>query len=895
MKNIIIITIITLMAAFVLPMAKAQEKSSSPDYVADSDEQLSEQQQKLEEELQKLEIEKQNLQKELATLEKSRLSAEKSREQTLELAKKEKAEKDKANKLSDEAKKHKQWAEQWTNSEQFKQWQKDLEKWSQQIQQLHENNDIHNWAVDPENEEEFKQWHQEMQQWQNSDEFKKWQQQMQQWQSQMKDWHKKMQLNTHADADSEPMVIPEINPSPSMPPMPKMLAMPPMPPMPENSMVSINDSELILPQPNIVITPKPAPTVTVTPKVNIPKIEVPVNVSIPVDTIPDTDPIARIKPSDAHVKNEEDDKCVAKKEMDFTTKVEPGTPFVVRNKIGKIILNPSKDKNCTVKALIRATADTADQAQELAEQVSMSTHSSRERFYFEPVKSGDDNWKNLNVDLQITVPSGIAPDISTDVGSIEITNLKEGIKGLTNVGSIKILNVIGDIQLTAKVGDIEFVAHKDLSAKIQAVTSVGSIKSEFPLEINTTDFVSNTAKGVIGSGENNIRLVTEVGKIYITKQARESTDNSLEQSIPTRITTQHSAGTGRHVAAQLSSAVELSGAVRTVQSIEENQEGDRFVIKRTEALKMPLSPGSVLDIANEDGIVTIQGSDTGQCLVNSVFTIKAPSIEAVRKLSKNVNLDTTTVGGKLSLKAVSPRNTPSEHSYAIDLNITVPRNTTLILRNEDGDIRIRNLEGQIQIGAEDGNILCENVVSDIRLVSEDGNIDIKNSQVAKLSVKKEDGNIHCGDINGNCDISLNDGNVTISYADGTTENYTCVVSGEDGNVNINKGSFTECQVKRESGAIKCDNVAGNLVFKLESGMVDVDYADIMPESCSIGVKLDEGNVRLSAPGGMFPADSPSKADKKDDGAEWNTKVNTSGGTRIVSLKVGEGSIKIDKR
>lgn len=153
----------------------------------------------------------------------------------------------------------------------------------------------------------------------------------------------------------------------------------------------------------------------------------------------------------------------------------------------------------------------------------MSTHSSREKFYFEPVKSGDEEWNNLNVDLFITVPSGVSIDVSTDVGSIEMTDLSGQIKGFTDVGDIKAVNIVGEIKLTAKVGDIEFIAPKDLSSKLQAITKVGSIKSEFPLDISKTDITASMAKGTIGSGEKDIKLITEVGKISIKKPS--SADN----------------------------------------------------------------------------------------------------------------------------------------------------------------------------------------------------------------------------------------------------------------------------------------------------------------------------------------------------------------------------------
>ena len=46
---------------------------------------------------------------------------------------------------------------------------------------------------------------------------------------------------------------------------------------------------------------------------------------------------------------------------------------------------------------------------------------------------------------------------------------------------------------------------------------------------------------------------------------------------------------------------------------------------------------------------------------------------------------------------------------------------------------------------------------------------------------------------------------------------------------------------------------------------------------------------------MFPADDSAKVRRKEDGAEWRTTVKTSQGSRAVTLRVGDGSIKVDQR
>ena len=65
------------------------------------------------------------------------------------------------------------------------------------------------------------------------------------------------------------------------------------------------------------------------------------------------------------------------------------------------------------------------------------------------------------------------------------------------------------------MGSIEFVAPKDLSAKLSIQTKMGSIKSDLPVEINTRDMFRKSAEGTLGTGQGNIRMTTDMGSIQL--------------------------------------------------------------------------------------------------------------------------------------------------------------------------------------------------------------------------------------------------------------------------------------------------------------------------------------------------------------------------------------------
>jgi beta-lactamase regulating signal transducer with metallopeptidase domain len=262
---------------------------------------------------------------------------------------------------------------------------------------------------------------------------------------------------------------------------------------------------------------------------------------------------AALKAKDAALKaNKEKDKdgeSVATREMQFVAKVKPGIPFIVRNSLGNINLKPSKDDTCDVRAVIRAKAKTAAEAQEMAEQVSMNVESSNERYYLKPVKKDDDKWNDINVDFYIAVPVSVRLDVKTDLGNIDLSDLKGDIKAVTNLGSVKAVNTSGnvnlrtdlgkvefiapkdmaggDVKLVTNLGDIEFTAPRDLSAKFQVQTKMGEIKSELPLQISKPDMFKRTTEGTIGSGQANINMTTEMGKINLKWQSSSQVELDL--------------------------------------------------------------------------------------------------------------------------------------------------------------------------------------------------------------------------------------------------------------------------------------------------------------------------------------------------------------------------------
>ncbi len=163
--------------------------------------------------------------------------------------------------------------------------------------------------------------------------------------------------------------------------------------------------------------------------------------------------------------------------------------------------------------------------------------------------------KSVSVSLDVTVPNETNLELGIHNGSVRITDVAgmvnatthngkvttERVSGstvfVTHNGSITCRETSGDAKLkthngSAKVfyseaapavsdisiiiynGSIEFVSPPDLSARIEASTHNGSIKTDLPITISGK-VSKRKLTGTIGSGEGRLHLETHNGSIRI--------------------------------------------------------------------------------------------------------------------------------------------------------------------------------------------------------------------------------------------------------------------------------------------------------------------------------------------------------------------------------------------
>lgn len=205
--------------------------------------------------------------------------------------------------------------------------------------------------------------------------------------------------------------------------------------------------------------------------------------------------------------------------------------------VGSIGISGKDIENGSITAKITGKGDTIEKAKTVAESISIEVETNKNTVFIKinkPIKVKD-NW--YSVDYTIESPEYISVKARTDVGSITISNIKGDIVAESDVGSINCKNIFGkthlktdvgnitlayneeaagpiDSELSVDVGSITFRGPKNLSAKIDVQTDVGSINTILPITL-TGNLSSKKINGVIGNGEGKISLKTDVGSITI--------------------------------------------------------------------------------------------------------------------------------------------------------------------------------------------------------------------------------------------------------------------------------------------------------------------------------------------------------------------------------------------
>lgn len=123
------------------------------------------------------------------------------------------------------------------------------------------------------------------------------------------------------------------------------------------------------------------------------------------------------------------------------------------------------------------------------------------------------------VSYTIRVPADASLDVRNETGSIDIAGVRGSVTAKSTTGRIAadLGTVAGNraVDLGVTTGSVHLTIARDSSATVDANTSVGGFKSDFPGVTQNRQNVGASASGRIGSGSGKIRLTVTTGGISL--------------------------------------------------------------------------------------------------------------------------------------------------------------------------------------------------------------------------------------------------------------------------------------------------------------------------------------------------------------------------------------------
>lgn len=180
--------------------------------------------------------------------------------------------------------------------------------------------------------------------------------------------------------------------------------------------------------------------------------------------------------------------------VEHRTTLPAGGTLDVDTSSGSITITGTETTECHVVATITARAPSAEEAQELAEQVEIRLEQSSDTLKVRAEKPTLSNNRSISVSYAITTPRRTNVQCHSSYGSLNLADLEGTVNGKTSSGSIEAENIVGATNLDTSYGSVacrriigpEVILHSgsgsvtaaDIKGTARMDSSYGSVKCE---------------------------------------------------------------------------------------------------------------------------------------------------------------------------------------------------------------------------------------------------------------------------------------------------------------------------------------------------------------------------------------------------------------------------------
>lgn len=185
---------------------------------------------------------------------------------------------------------------------------------------------------------------------------------------------------------------------------------------------------------------------------------------------------------------------------------------------------------------------------------------------------------------------------------------------------------------------------------------------------------------------------------------------------------------------------------------------------KTEERTFDFNPGGSVHLIGDAGYIRVESWDKNEVFLRFTKRVwESRRRDAERRL-EDLQVEINDQPGQLSIRQIPEfegkdfrffdlfdpdRWGHTRRSARIDFELRVPRQCRLILESDEGDVTVREIDGEVKVDCDEGNINLENISrGDVSLQTDEGEIDCRNLQLedGRLSLGSDEGTIRASDV-----------------------------------------------------------------------------------------------------------------------------------------------------
>jgi len=304
-------------------------------------------------------------------------------------------------------------------------------------------------------------------------------------------------------------------------------------------------------------------------------------------------------------------------------------------------------------------------------------------------------------------------------------------------------------------------------------------------------------------------------------------------------------------------------------------------IKKVEEKTFKIDPDGYISVAGDEGFIKVNSWDKPE--VHLVMTKRAwgRSEKDAKKNLKTIEIRINQYDNRLEIKLIKPKrrrnyafwdlfdpDTWGEHrrSPTVDFELTVPREINLSLANDEGDVTVKSIVGDVEIAVDEGDI------------------EISNIEFNELSLSVDEGDIDGIDLNnpdGRIIVEVDEGEVSFDDVSVRRLRIEC----DEGDISAKNLSCNSCNISTDEGDVELDiSPEKNDRYKITTDEGTVTFYLPHDPDVKLDLETEDGSIR---------SDFDVRITKRNDGRRCRDTLGD--GNALIEAYTDEGTIYIKRR